>query len=436
MTGTAAAATTKDLEVEYKAIYDGLEVCKKVCKKSGSDSADAHEMAVKVTNDVADALEAVKEIKTVTDRVSDLEGLLALVNTSQKSDSIYTGPDLINYNTSFQEFCRTKKAIPPEIELKALEFDVKARFPYASPEKVVECAKAMTSGSGPDGGYMILAERLTARIIRDFETSPVRSLVNMISTNTNRVEMIIDDDEAECLWVGEVSPRPETKTPQLGLKTIAIKDIIAQPTVTQNMLDDAGFDFEGFLAEKVAVQTSRKENKAAVIGNNTFEIRGFTTYPNVSVPGEYERDTVEQINSGVNGSFTSDSFIQIQNSLHEPFQVNASWAMQRATFTEVLKQTSSQKEYLLKAFMFGVGTDKVLLGRPVTFMHDMPAIATDSLAVAYADWRQFYTIIDRFGIRTIRDMITEPGFIKFNTTKRVGGDVTNFQAGKLLKLAA
>ena len=64
----------------------------------------------------------------------------------------------------------------------------------------------------------------------------------------------------------------------------------------------------------------------------------------------------------------------------------------------------------------------------------MPAPATDALSIAYGDFREGYMIVDRIGIRVLRDPYTNKPFVHFYTTKRTGGAVTNFDCIKILKL--
>ena len=66
----------------------------------------------------------------------------------------------------------------------------------------------------------------------------------------------------------------------------------------------------------------------------------------------------------------------------------------------------------------------------------MPAIAANALALAFVNLRASYCIVDRPGIRVLRDPYTLKPWVKFFTTKRVGGAVYNFEAIKLLKIAA
>jgi HK97 family phage major capsid protein len=70
---------------------------------------------------------------------------------------------------------------------------------------------------------------------------------------------------------------------------------------------------------------------------------------------------------------------------------------------------------------------------PVVEAEDMPDIAADSFAVAFGDFRRAYLIVDRIGVRVLRDPYTAKPYVLFYTTKRVGGGLQDFDALKLLK---
>jgi HK97 family phage major capsid protein len=69
-------------------------------------------------------------------------------------------------------------------------------------------------------------------------------------------------------------------------------------------------------------------------------------------------------------------------------------------------------------------------------MSDMPAIAANALALAYGDFQQAYAVVDRIGIRVLRDPFTAKPNVLFYTTKRTGGGVVKPQAIKIGKVAA
>lgn len=296
--------------------------------------------------------------------------------------------------------------------------------------------KTLIAGSSPDGGYFIRPERSTQMIQRIFETSPMRNYANVVTTSSDALEFIIDDDEAATGgWVGEVQSRGQTGTPKVGLLTIPVHEQFAQPKATQKMLDDAGFDIESWLSGKVTRKMTRTENTSFVVGDGSQKPQGWLTLPAWAANGVYERKALEQINSGAAGAFTADGLKRLQNSLIEEYQANAIFALRRASFEQIITLKDGQGQYLLDPRSMRQGDTMMLLGKEVVFMNDIPDVAADALALGYGDFGVGYTIVDRIGFRVIRDNVTEKPNILFYTTKRTGGAVTNFESIKIQKLA-
>ena len=72
----------------------------------------------------------------------------------------------------------------------------------------------------------------------------------------------------------------------------------------------------------------------------------------------------------------------------------------------------------------------------ITEIETMPDIAANSHAIAFGDFQRGYLIVDRAGVRVLRDPYSAKPYVLFYTTKRVGGGVQNFEAIKLIKFAA
>ena len=109
--------------------------------------------------------------------------------------------------------------------------------------------------------------------------------------------------------------------------------------------------------------------------------------------------------------------------------------MNRAVLTAIRKFTeSSTSNYLWQPGLL-LGIPNTILGQPYQLFQDMPSALTDGLLIAaYGDFKQGYLIVDRAGISVLRDPISNKGFVGFYTTRRVGGDVVNFEAIKILKI--
>ena len=297
--------------------------------------------------------------------------------------------------------------------------------------------KSMVTGINPDGGYFVDPDvRTDITVTREFETSPMRAISQIITTGSDEVEIPIDDNEGiSGGWVGEIASRPETDTPQIGLKKIPVHEQFANPKISQKMIDDAGFNIEAWLSEKTSKKFARDENTAFVVGNGSLKPRGFLDYPNWTTAKVYQRDALEQIASGVAGKVAADGVINLKGRLKGDYQSGAVFLTQRDTFTDLSLLKDGQGRYLLSETMLPDGVDVRLLGKPLLFADDMAVVAADALAIAYGNFGISYTIVDRMGIRILRNPFTDIPFIRFYTTKRVGGDLTNFEGIKIQKLA-
>lgn len=298
---------------------------------------------------------------------------------------------------------------------------------------------AMSVGSDPDGGYLVeptLGGRIAKRV---FETSPIRQVANVTTIGTDALEGFADLDEAGSGWVGETDARTETSTPQIGQYRIAVHEVYAEPKATQKLLDDASWDIESWLANKVADRFARQENAAFVHGDGILKPRGFLDYTTSDADdGTRNWNVLQHVLSGAAGDFDTDggdALIDLVFSLKAAYRANANWLMSRQLVGEVRKLKDADGRYLWQPD-FQQRQGGLLLGYPIVEAEDMPELEADSLSVAFGDFNAGYQIVDRVGIRVLRDPYTQKGFVKFYSTKRVGGDVVNFEAIKLMKFAA
>jgi HK97 family phage major capsid protein len=66
----------------------------------------------------------------------------------------------------------------------------------------------------------------------------------------------------------------------------------------------------------------------------------------------------------------------------------------------------------------------------------MPALATGSLSLAFGDFKAAFQIVDRMGIRTLRDPFTAKPYVCFYSTRRVGSGALNYEAVKFVRFSA
>lgn len=293
--------------------------------------------------------------------------------------------------------------------------------------------KALSVGTDPDGGYVVNPDLSGRIVMKVFETSPMRAYASIQVISTDALEGLYDLNEASSGWVGETESRSETNTPQIGKWRIPAHELYAKPKATQKLLDDASINMEAWLASKVAEKFARDEAAAFVTGNGINKPRGFLTYTaGTTLPG-----TIEQFPTGASAALASapdggDALINALYGLKQQYRANATWFMNRATTKLVRKAKDSDGAYLWSPGI-QAGQPATLLGYPVAAFEDMPDPAASSLSIAVGDMREAYQIVDRLGIRTLRDPYSAKPYVEFYTTKRVGGDVVNFEAIKLIR---
>lgn len=291
--------------------------------------------------------------------------------------------------------------------------------------------KLLATDSDPDGGYWVTSGMSHQVIAKVFETSPMRNIATVQTVSSDALEIPDDLNEADAGWTTERGVRSESNTPTIGTRRFPVHELYAMPKATQSLLDDARIDVESWLSAKVADKLSRLENTAFINGDGTGKPRGILTYP----AGSTNPRQIQQVNSGSASALTADGLRTVAYALKSSYLKNARWVMSRATVEAISKLKDSTGQYLWQPSL-EAGELQTLLGYPIERMEDMPTVAANSLSLGFGDFRQAYTIVDRMGVRVLRDPFSAKPFVLFYTTKRTGGDVTNFEALVIQKTSA
>lgn len=301
-----------------------------------------------------------------------------------------------------------------------------------SPEQV----KALSVGSDPDGGYMVTPDTSGRIVKKVFETSPMRQICSVVSISTDRIEGKEDLDEASAGWVGETAARPATATPQLGIWEIPVHEVYAKPEVTQKFLDDAAMNAEQWLADKIGQKMARMENTAFVTGDGIRKPKGLTAYTTAADSGTgVTWGSIGHIVTGANGAFAAsnpiDNIYELIGLLKAEYLMNSRFLTRRKVITLMKKFKDSTGQYLWSPPT--ANTPESFAGYPIARAEDLPDLGAGSLSLYFGDFREAYTIVDRAGIRTLRDPYSNKPYVQFYATKRVGGGMVNYEAIKALK---
>jgi len=303
-------------------------------------------------------------------------------------------------------------------------------FRLADPRKMpADELKALSVGSDPAGGYTVTPEMSSMIIERQFESSPLRQVANIETISSTSLEILEDPEEFSASRTSETSSTGNTGTADLGSREIVAHIMEARPRATQTLIDDSSLDIEAWIARKVANKFGRIEASEFITGDGVGKARGLTTYTAGTSWGQ-----VEQIDSGANGGVTYAQLAAIATSLKETYYANAQWMLHRTLIGKILALSGNDTPLWIPSI--AVGQPSTLMGYPVRFAQDFATPATNSLSGAFGDFRSGYTWVDRLGVRIDPDPYTAKPYVEFYTTKRSGGAVTNFDAIKVIKLAA
>jgi len=297
---------------------------------------------------------------------------------------------------------------------------------------------ALTTFADVDGGYLVPfeVEQAINRVV--INVSAVRDLATVMSISGGSYKKQVSLGGAGSGWVGETEARSETTSPTLAELEFTPGEIYAEPRASQQILDDARVDIANWLAEEVAFTFAEQEGAAFVTGNGYKRPRGIFDYDKVA-NASYAWGSLGFTVSGGASDFTASTpwtaLVDLMQSLKTAYRPGSSWLMNRATVGRIRKFAATTGEPLWQPSV-QVGQPSTLLGYPVAEDDNVADIATNSFPIAFGDFRRGYMIVDRVGIRVLRDPYTAKPFVKFYTTKRVGGGVQNFEAIKLLKISA
>ena len=300
--------------------------------------------------------------------------------------------------------------------------------------------KALAGTTDSAGGYAV-PEEIDSEIGRLLTAiSPIRAIANVVRVGTSGYRKLVTAGGTPSGWVSETAGRPETGTPSFIEVAPPFGELYANPAASQAMLDDTAFDVEAWLASEIATEFARAEGSAFVSGNGVNRPKGFLSNP-TSTQGDGSRPfgTLQVLTTGTAGGFPAnhpgDKLIDLVQTLRPPYRQGAAFVMNSATASIIRKFKTSTGGFLWQPSLVA-GQPDTLLGYPVVEAEDMPDVGPDSLSVAFGNFRVGYLIAERTETQILRDPYTNKPFVHFYATRRVGGQVANSEAIKLLKFAA
>lgn len=297
--------------------------------------------------------------------------------------------------------------------------------------------KALSTAVSAEGGYLV--DPQTSETVKNVLKSQasLRAIAQVVTVEATSYDVLVDHTEIGSGWASETANLTETDTPQIDRISIPLHELSALPKVSQRLLDDSAFDIEAWLAERIADKFARSEAAAFVNGDGADKPKGFLTHSVVD-NDVWVWGNLGYVVTGADGDFNSanpaDAIVDLVYALGARYRSNSAFVMNSKTAGVVRKIKDADGRFLWSDGL-AAGEPARLLGYPVLVSEDMPDIGSDATAIAFGDFASGYTIAERPDLRILRDPFSAKPHVLFYATKRVGGDVSDFAAIKLLKFA-
>lgn len=297
--------------------------------------------------------------------------------------------------------------------------------------------KALSTAVAGDGGYLV--DPRTADTVKSMlvATGSIRSIASVVTVDSSNFDVLIDRSDVGTGWVTETGSVSETATPLIERISIRLHQLAAMPKASQRLLDDSAFDVEGWLAEKIASRFIRSESAAFVNGDGVDKPKGILLPAKVP-DSAWTWGSLGYVASGAAADFPTtnavDCIVNLVYALAAPYRANATFVMNSKTAGAVRKMKDADGRFMW-ADGLAVAEPPRLMGYPVLICEDMPDIAANAHAIAFGDFAAGYTIAERTDLRILRDPFSAKPHVLFYATKRVGGDISDYAAIKLLKFA-
>ena len=293
----------------------------------------------------------------------------------------------------------------------------------------------MTTAVASEGGVLVdaqTAERI-ATVRRG--AGSLRSIANVVQVEAGSYDALIERHEIGTAWLAENGQPVDGTDAAFERISIPLHELSAMPRASQRLLEDAAFDVEAWLADAIAERFSRAENAAFVNGSGVDMPTGILAHP--IAPFETAGwGSIGYVATGVAGGFSQEDpvnpLVDMVYALGTKYRANAVFVMNSRTAGTIRKMKDVDGRFMWTEALCA-GQPALLLGYPVLTCEEMPDIGVDTTPIAFGDFKAGYTIAERPDLRILRDPYSVKPHVQFYASMRVGGDVTDFSAIRLLK---
>ena len=287
-----------------------------------------------------------------------------------------------------------------------------------------EVRNALQVGVDSEGGYLVPDEFEHTLVQSLGKKRIIREHAYVFQTNSGSHKIPVVTNKGTASWIDEEGGIPEGDD-TFGQQTIGAHKVGTIIKVSEELLNDAAFDLEGYFSAEFARRIGNKEEDAFFNGDGTGKPLGVLAANGGAEVG---------VTAASATAITAEEVISLFYSLEAPYRENAIWVFNDATMAAIRKLKGNDGQFLWQKALHE-GDHETLLGKPVYTSPFMPAIAAGTKPILFGDFN-FYWIGDRQGVtfKRLNERYADTGQIGFLATKRVDGKLVLPEAMKVLQM--
>ena len=290
----------------------------------------------------------------------------------------------------------------------------------------LEVRNALSEGVDTEGGYLVPDEFERTLIQSLADLNIMRSLAKVIQTTSGDRKIPVVSTHGTASWLDEGKPYTESDEAftQVTLSAYKLGTFLK---ISEELLNDAAFNVEQYLASEFARRIGAAEEEAFLIGDGNGKPTGIFAQTG---GGE------TAVTTGKPTDISADELIDLHYSLRAPYRARAVWIMNDATVKTVRKLKDGNGQYLWQPALTA-GTPDMILGRPVHTSTFAPEIKAGAKTVAFGDLG-YYWIADRQGrsFKRLNELFATTGQVGFLASQRLDGKLILPEAVKILSQKA
>ena len=275
----------------------------------------------------------------------------------------------------------------------------------------------LREGSDNEGGYLV-PDEFERRIVQAMKEKNVMRRLGTVLPTERTLKIPVAKGFGPADWVPEEGVIPVTEGEFDEIKIEAHK-VATSIRVSDELLEDCGFDLEDFIISQFADRIARAEEQAFLYGDGKAKPLGLIH--------QLEREVI----TGEAGKISTDDLLELIHAIPPKYRDGAVLLMHDSTLRELYKLQTGNGNYIWNH------ANDTILGHKVCISEHMPSAESGSKPIAFGDFSYYWIVCRRpVSVRTLVEQFVMMDCIGYLAYEFLDGKLVRPEAIKVLQMTA